>query len=136
MPTTEPILLDTHVLLWWQAESERLPPAAREHIDAAGRRLVSPISCWEIAMLVEKKRIVLDRPTMAWVRDLLAGDDVGLAELTPEIAVLAGELADFHGDPADRLLYATARVLDVALLTKDRLLHNYAASRPAVTVVW
>jgi len=136
MPSTEPVLLDTHALLWWQAESDRLPAGTRERISAAKVVLVSPISCWEIAMLIDKERVRLDRSTAAWVRDLLATDNVDLAELTPGIAVAAGELPGFHGDPADRLLYATASVLGVPLLTKDRRLHDYAEPDRAGWSVW
>ncbi len=87
-------------------------------------------------MLVGKQRVRLDRPTAAWIGDVLATDTIGVAELTPRIAVAAAELADFHGDPADRLLYATAQALNVPLVSKDRLLHGYAEADPTVTVVW
>lgn len=132
----EIILLDTHALLWWQAGSRRLSQRARATVSTAKRILLSPISCWEVAMLVEKGRIRLDRPTAAWVRDVLAQDRVHAAELTPAIAVAAAELADFQGDPADRLLYATARSLQAELLSKDQLLRGYAAKRTDVAVVW
>lgn len=146
MRNAERVLLDTHALLWWQARPaqdhsgqarpDRMSPSAWGHLTSASRVLVSPVSCWEVAMLVDKKRIELDRPTAAWVRDLLATEGVGVAELTPGIAVAAAELTDFHGDPADRFLYATARLLGVALLSKDRLLHEYAMGDRTVEVVW
>src|SRR5690349_14871069 len=69
--------------------------------------MISPITCWEVAMLVEKGRVALDRPLARWVDDLVASE-VDVAELTPAIAAAAGVLDDFHGDPADRLIYATA----------------------------
>lgn len=138
MPTKggDDVLLDTHVLLWWQAGSERLSTRARVRISTAKRILVSPISCWEVAMLVSKGRVRLDRPTAAWVRDLLVQDRVSLAELSPAIAVAAAELADFHGDPADRLLYATARSLQADLLSKDQHLRRYGATHADVRVLW
>lgn len=136
MPRTERILLDTHVLLWWQAESDRLSTVARDHLALATSVLVSPISCWEIGMLVARGRVQLDRPTAAWVRDLLADDRVAIAELTASVAVTAAELDGFHGDPADRLLYATARRQAVPLVTKDRLIHRYAEVDRTVSVVW
>ena len=86
-------------------------------------------------MLVDKGRVRLDRPTAAWVRDLLAGD-VDLAELTPAIAVSAAVLVDFHGDPADRFLYATARALGSALVTQDQAMRAYTEADGAVSVVW
>lgn len=146
MPSTERVLVDTHALLWWQAHSEqdqleqarpdRISPPAWERITAASCVLVSPISCWEVAMLAGKERVRLDRPTAVWIHDLLATDGIGVAELSPKIAVAAAELTDFHGDPADRFLYATARVLEVPLLSKDRLLHGYAKVDRTVAVIW
>lgn len=141
MSNAERVLVDTHALLWWQAQPdqarpERISISAWERIMAASCVLVSPISCWEVGMLVGKERIRLDRPTAAWIRDVLATDSIGVAELTPGIAVAAAELADFHGDQADRFLYATARSLDVPLLSKDRLLHGYAETDRTVTVIW
>lgn len=136
MPTGEPVLLDTHVLVWWRAGSDRLSSVARERLASATRILVSPISCWEVGMLVARDRIRLDRPTAAWVRDLLAGDRMAVAELTASVAVTAAELDGFHGDPADRLLYATARRNGVPLVTKDRLIHRFAEVDGTVTALW
>jgi PIN domain nuclease of toxin-antitoxin system len=141
MPSAERVLLDTHALLWWQAQPDQARPdrislPAWDRITGASCVLVSPISCWEIAMLVDKERVCLDRPTTAWIHDLLAADGIGVADLTPDVAVAAAELVDFHGDPADRFLYATARLLNVPLLSKDRVLHGYAAADSTVTVVW
>lgn len=136
MPSVDAVLLDTHVVLWWQAGSDRLSPTARRRLDTARRILVSPISCWEVGMLVAHGRVRLDRPTAAWVRDLLAGDRMAVADLTAGVAVAAAELEGFHGDPADRILYATARREGVALVSKDRRIRDYAQRDGAVTVVW
>lgn len=141
MPSAERVLVDTHALLWWQAQPDQAQPErisipAWKQITTASRVLVSPISCWEVAMLVGKNRVRLDRPIAAWIHDVLATDGIGVAELTPRIAVAAAELADFHGDLADRFLYATARLLDIPLVSKDRLLHGYAEADRTVTVVW
>jgi PIN domain nuclease of toxin-antitoxin system len=141
MPSADRVLVDTHALLWWQAEAgqgrpDRISTAAWDRITAASHILVSPISCWEVAMLVGKARIRLDRPTAAWIRDVLATDGMDVAELTPAIAVAAAELDGFHGDPADRFLYATARCLGVPLLSKDHLLRDYAEIDRTVAVIW
>ena len=136
MPTSEPALVDTHVLLWWQAASNRLSPAARRCLDAAATVLISPISCWEIAMLVAKGRVGLDRPVVRWVGDLLAADGLDVAELGVDAAVVAGQLDAFHGDPADRLIYASAATLGVPLITKDERIRWYASSRNDVDTVW
>ena len=129
------VLLDTHALLWWQEGSEQLGAGALTAIDAAARILISPISCWEVAMLVAKGRVALDRPVVRWVDDLVSGT-VAIAELTPRIATAAGSLVDFHGDPADRLIYATAAEGRLTLVTKDRRLAARAATEGDVQVVW
>ncbi len=138
MPTERAaqVLLDTHALLWWQAGSPRLAPSALTALSAAARVLISPISCWEVSMLVTKGRVTLDRPTATWIRDLLAQDRIATADLTAQIAVDAAELPDFHGDPADRLLYATARWLRIPLISKDDRLRQYAENRRDCAVHW
>lgn len=136
MPTGDgTVLLDTHVLLWWQAESDRLSKRGREQITTAGRVLVSPISCWEVAMLIDKQRVSLDRPTAVWVQDLFTSD-VSPANLTPGVAVAAAELVDFPGDPADRFIYATARSLDCPLISQDQAVRRYARKDRSISVIW
>ena len=129
------VLLDTHALLWWQEGSEQLGAGAFAAIDAAARVLISPISCWEVAMLVAKGRVALDRPVVRWFDELVSGT-VAIAELTPRIATAAGSLVDLHGDPADRLIYATAAVDGLALVTRDRRLADHAEAHGDVRVIW
>lgn len=136
MSNPDQVLVDTHALLWWQSGAERLSSVGRRAIESASRVLVSPISCWEVAMLVSKGRVELDRPVATWVNDLLGEQGPARpAALTPSIAVVAGTLEDFHGDPADRLILATARVGSFALVTKDRRLRQ-AAPSAEVEVIW
>jgi PIN domain nuclease of toxin-antitoxin system len=132
------IVLDTHTLLWWQAGSERLSRPARFRIEKAARILVSPISLWEIALLVRRGRFELDRNPFDWATDLLAEDRIELAPLTATAAVGAGLLpADgFEGDPADCIIYATARELMVPLVTKDDRMHRFAAAARGMRIVW
>ena len=130
------IVLDTHALIWWQAESSMLSRRAATTITNAARILVSPISFWELSMLVVKRRIALDRPTIAWVNDFLTEDRVEVADLTPSIAVAAGLLADFHGDPADRLIAATAIKHGAVLVTKDNKIHKFAKASATLATTW
>lgn len=130
------LLLDTHTLLWWRAGGKRLSVTVAALLDDVGPLLVSPISFWEVGMLVEKGRVALDRATVTWAADVLRHDRVEIAEITPQIAVAAAELADFHGDPADRLLYATATIRRVPFVTKDGAIHDYAADHPDVDLRW
>lgn len=136
MPTADAVLLDTHVLLWLHSDPTRLSGRASEVIGKAGVVLVSPITCWEIAILVQKGRVALDRPVRAWVSAVFQEERVRPAVLTPAVAVDAALLEDLHGDPADRFLYATARAHDAALVSKDRILAEAAERRRDVMVVW
>ncbi len=136
MPTNEPLLLDTHTLLWWQAGSDRLSARARRLIDGAPRLFLSAISVWELATLVDQARVALDRPTQIWVHDLLADGIVTLAELTPAIAVAAAQLDEFTGDHADRIIYASAVQNGLPLVTKDGRLAAYARTHGDATIEW
>ena len=68
-------------------------------MSGASEALVSPITFWEVAMLVGKSRVALDRPILAWANDVLADPSFALAPMSIDIAVAAGELVGFHGDP-------------------------------------
>lgn len=121
------IVLDTHVWLWWLAQPEKLSRAARRAIDEAETIAVSTISAWEVATLVRRGRIALDRDVGTWVRQALAPARVSAAPPTAEIAVAAGLLdgEGFPGDPADRLIYATARASRASLVTRDQALRRF-----------
>ncbi len=136
MPNVDAVLVDTHALLWWQAGGDRLSPTAARRIERADLVYLSPITCWEIAMLVTKGRIALDRPVSAWINDLVATSAADIADLSPMIAVTAGQLHDFHGDPADRIIYATAATRQLPLITKDARLRDFATTGREVTAIW
>lgn len=120
------ILLDTHVLLWHELGDRRLGPKTRRAVE---RRLqgdelaVSAISFWEIGMRIQKGRLEFLLDLDAWRRELL---DQGLIEIAVDgaIAARAGLLADMHGDPADRLIVATA-LQGHQLVTADRCILNW-----------
>ena len=129
-PTT-PLLLDTHYWIWLQSgEATRFTPAilkAIEHASTNGNLLLSVISVWELGMLESKRRVHLNIPCEQWVAEALATPGLVLAPLTPEIALESTRLpTPFHGDPADRIIVATARRQRARLLTKDRTLLAYA----------
>lgn len=130
------LLIDTHVVLWWRAGSDRLSPRARRSIESADRVGISPISALEIGMLVEKGRVQLDRPVIHWIDDLFREQQVGTAELSPLVAAQAASLSEFHGDPADRIIYATALLSGSHLVTKDARIRTYAAATGAVSTIW
>ncbi len=121
------IVLDTHAWLWWATEPARLSRAAREAIDGAERFGVATISCWEIAMLVEARRVELDRPVETWIEQALGDARAQPVSLSGVIAVQAAllERDGFPADPADRIIYATARQSGARLVTKDRAMHTF-----------
>lgn len=122
------IVLDTHVWIWWIQGEVRLPRAAAERIEqeeATGIG-VSAISCWEVAKLVEYGRLALPLPVEEWLTTALSYPGIELVPLTPRIAVESTQLpGDFHNDPADQLIVATARALNCVLLTADHKIRRY-----------
>lgn len=115
------ILLDTHVLVWLDSGDGRLGKACRARIEEAhgeGEVAVSAISFWEVAMQVDRGRIELGVPVNSWRSDLLGA---GLREVPVdgEIGIAAATLDRFHGDPADRILAATAMFHQAELATAD-----------------
>lgn len=122
------ILLDTHIWVWWIHADPSLTAAQQQLIrqnEATGLG-VSVISCWEVAKLVERKRLTLPCPALEWLRTALAYPGIQLLPLTPEIVVESTELPDsFHRDPADQLIVATARILQCSLLTADAKILGY-----------
>jgi len=124
------LLLDTHVWLWFAlGDTERLATPVRKRIVAAthgGTLVVSAISVWEIGMLEAKGRIVLGMPCEKWVTTALTLPGLRLIGLEPEIAIASSHLpGEIHGDPADRILAATARARDAVLATADERLVEY-----------
>lgn len=123
-----PLLLDTHAAIW--SALGTVTPSARKAIDAAagrGELLLSPISAWEIGMLVAKGRLELAMPVETYVDTLYALPGVVTAALTPKIAAAAASLpGEPHGDPADRLLIATAAAFGATLVTRDERILHYA----------
>lgn len=126
------VLLDTHVVHWWSAEPSRLSRAATTAIEAADELAVASISWFELAWLAANERITLTVPVRSWLDALAA--EVRTIGITPAIATTAVSLAStFPGDPADRLIYATALEHGCQVVTKDRRIRGHRSPR-AVTV--
>lgn len=124
------ILLDTHAWIWWHSEPRRLSRRARAAIDEAEDVAVAAISTWELAMLAARGRVRLDRDALLWMRQALARERSELLPLTPEVAALSASLT-MQGDPADRIIVATASVHGIALVTKDAAIRS-AAEVPTI----
>ena len=122
------IVLDTHAWIWWTIDPARLSEAQRRMIAAnEGNRIgVSAISCWEIAKLCEYERLELPVDLPEWFRLALGYPGVAILELTPDIAMESASLPGrFHRDPADQIIFATARVHQSSLVTSDRKIVRY-----------
>lgn len=131
-------LLDTHVWIWLLAGSPgRLSQSLIDTLEEAAqadRIFVSAISIWELAMLDAKGRIRLPKDCIDWVGEALKAPGTNLVPLSPEIAVASSRLpGDFHGDPADRILVASARVHGLTLITKDERILSYSRDYQLVT---
>jgi PIN domain nuclease of toxin-antitoxin system len=126
------IVLDTHVWVWWNSSPEKLSTRARQLIRDAEEVGVSAISPWEVSMLVAKGRLRLDRDVLVWVEEALKEVGISLLAISPRIAVTAGSLEGLHGDPADRLIVATAMETSSVLVSKDSGIRSFAG----VNAVW
>jgi len=122
------IILDTHIWIWWVHGDSSLSTSTRALLDSSEQTgiAVSAISCWEVAKLVERGRLTLPCPVFDWFQQALAYPGVRLIELSPHICVESTQLpGEFHRDPADQIIVATARVLDVPLVTADSKILEY-----------
>lgn len=128
------IVLDTHVLLWLALEPERISPSAEALLANEADRAISTITVQEVAYLVSRGRVDLDRPVRGWIADALAVFEARTLPVTVAGAARAGSLdpREFHGDPIDRLIYATAVEHDATLLSADQRLRDADPER----VLW
>ncbi len=123
------LVLDSHILHWWSAEAHRVSRPATAALRGADELAVAAISWFELAWLAEHERITVTIPVRSWLEQLAA--QVRTLPLTPAIAATAVSLpSSFPGDPADRLIYATAIEHGCRLVTKDRKLRTHRHPRP------
>lgn len=121
------IVLDTHALIYDALTPARLSPRARKAIDSAfGDRELAccDISLWEIAMLISRKRLDPVMDARQFIDDMIAARHVRVLPITAEIAVVSQSDAFSHGDPADRLIAATALLNRAPLVTSDAKLRK------------
>jgi PIN domain nuclease of toxin-antitoxin system len=128
---TEPkLVLDTHVFTWFAFEDKKL---SQKYIDIITEyrdmhALYLPAIClWEIALLVKNKRLKLNKPCGQWLHECTSKPGLTIAPLSVDIAIESVDMSpNFHSDPADRLIVATARVLNAKLMTRDTKILQYA----------
>jgi PIN domain nuclease of toxin-antitoxin system len=127
------VLLDSHALHWWTAEPERVSKRATRAIETAAELAVAAITWFELAWLARNDRIVVAVPIRSWLEVLAA--QVRTIGITAPIASTAVDLPEsFPGDPADRLIYATAVELGWQLVTKDARLREHR--HPRQVTIW
>lgn len=127
------VLLDTHVIHWWSGDPDRISAAARKAIEGADELAVAAISWFELAWLAHLERIIVSVPVDRWLSKL--SSSVRTVGITTNIAAAAVALpSSFPGDPADRLIYATAIEHGWRLVTKDQRLQSHR--HPNAPTIW
>ena len=122
------IILDTHIWIKWVLDESQLPSVfcdkIRDHeTDGLG---VSVISCWEVAKLIEVKRLSFEIDVHDWINQALSYPGIQLIDFSPRIAIESTQLpGEFHRDPGDQIIVATARIHDCPLLTMDKKILDY-----------
>ena len=124
------VVIDTHILVWWVSGSESLSPVAdkaiKETLADGSEVIISSISAWEIAMLINKGRLVLNMDVERWLDEVSQIEGVRFLPVDNEIGLKSAMLpGEFHQDPADRMIVATARKLAVPLVTADEKIIAY-----------
>jgi len=118
------VTVDTHIVIWNALQAELISSAAEKALQNAnenGSIIFPDIILWEIAMLVKKKRLIIEASYKEFINLLLASNNYQLQEITPEIAELSTELpGEINLDPADRIIAATSIILNAPLITADK----------------
>ena len=124
------IIIDTHILIWWvngdNSLSNNVTRAIEKTIDDDSEVIISAISAWEVAMLIQKDRLILNMDVESWLDEIAHIDGVRFAPVDNDIALKSALLpGHFHKDPADRIIVATARKLAIPLATADKKILAY-----------
>ena len=117
-------LWDTHALVWAMENDPHLPAAARRVAQQTHENAVCGISLWEVACLVDKKRLGFSIPLADWMEEVVRR--VTILDINGQIAARCYALGKFHGDPADRIIVATALVHGLTIVTKDEKISRHA----------
>lgn len=131
------IVLDTHTLIWWVNGDQKLSPPAdhaiRDTIEQNGEILVSAITPWEIALLIQKGRLSMSMELSHWITLTEQIEPLRYVPITHRLGIESVQLPGaFHPDPADRMITALARSHNAPLITADQKIHHY----PHVKTIW
>jgi PIN domain nuclease of toxin-antitoxin system len=123
------LVLDTHILIWWRLDSKRLNRSQVSRLQDLENRQepagISAITLWEIASLSARGRIEVAVSLDVWLEEIERHGLIEVLPLTARVAAESVRLADFHNDPADRLIVATARVYGLPLMTADERIRKW-----------
>ena len=126
-------LLDTHVWVWWNMHPQKLSGRARTLIATPSRYdelLLSAISLWEFAKLLEKGRLAISCDPEEWIREALEMPRLRLVPLSPSVAYRSTILPKpFHNDPGDQIIVASAREENATVMTADARIQSYPHCR-------
>ncbi|MCI0447573.1 type II toxin-antitoxin system VapC family toxin [bacterium] len=136
MEISEVVLLDTHAFVWWISSPQKLSKRARQRVDTAANQsaiYVSSISIWEIVLLVSRGRLEFSVDVEDWINLCESLPILNFVPVDNHVAIKANRLPKpFHPDPADRMILATALILNATLITGDDKILNY----PHVKSFW
>jgi len=122
------IVADTHIIVWYALKPEMLSKkayTAMENADHADGIICCDISLWEIAMLMQKRRLQVDAGYLEFIDLVLTSSKYVMKPITPEIADISASLfSTINKDPADRIIAATSIVEKADLVTADKILRN------------
>jgi PIN domain nuclease of toxin-antitoxin system len=126
------LLVDTNALIWAEIADPRLGPIAAQWLVSAARSrqaFICPISFWEVQLAIDRRRLILAKPVETWRADLLAA---GYHErpISGSDTILMAKLANFHADPADRLIVAVAINAGFELLTSEQKILDWTGDLP------
>jgi PIN domain nuclease of toxin-antitoxin system len=122
------IIIDTHIWIWWVTNAQRLNKEHRTFLEKQkiGEIALNCISCWEVAKSVEVGKLQMNVPLEQWLNEAVNSYNISLLPLDIPTVVESTRLpGNFHKDPADQLIVASARILDIPLLTEDSKILNY-----------
>jgi PIN domain nuclease of toxin-antitoxin system len=124
-------LLDTCAVIW-MTEDMPVDPVAFSRVNEAFQRgakvCISPISAWEVGIHLARGRMIVAGPAKVWFRKIAGQPGITVTDLTADVLIASTDLPDLaHRDPADRIIIATAREFGLRIVTRDRLILDYAA---------